>query len=642
MKTARDTQPPYQTTASKLRKTLLRRKKNPNLLTKIVDRAYKLFGVVFGNRKPSETTREEGQHGISAATGISDLEQVLEEEIASPVELAKAYMGSRPSKAALRQDLGITSSYGREEALTSSQSSAFQHGGKMCFYALCLDLKRKSSILDNDIGSGGPLRRTRQKGNLALKRRSSVLDDDIGSGGPLRRIRQKANLLMLRDKRELGYTALQQPDHASHKLLLMNESELKIVKGAEKIETQACMALRSLEKVDSPKLLSYPHDNQKSEVQHHERLHDSRELTSKGKEKFEENGPKKFLMEKVLGHKFPSIVQGPRVKECRTRFELDMLLESVNSALKRVEELLNGIKNHSVSSEGSIHVEDHFSALNLRCIERLYGDRGLEVIETLRKCPSTAQDSKDLSTKCLVAEIKETKEKSRKDDDVLYSVAAGSRHSIVCLLLKNSESKYCSNWTTFLEPMLYVPSRPENSDNVKDVEISTCGATTNEGDSDGSLGANSVTFNNVKQAPAVGVVNDNVLPRSSTELSRRDPTPRPRNVHDDGHEAKSNIDDVPSSQQGDTSRTPPVANTNFAKFEKEEGELSPNVYFDEAYFATYGDHNGSNAKEKHSMEIDADADEEDTKNVLENGKIIKMETVMILMVKQKAKERPRG
>ncbi|GKA86011.1 hypothetical protein Tco_0807722 [Tanacetum coccineum] len=317
-----------------------------------------------------ETTREEGQRGnsasISAATGISDIGQVLqqktftrskierlkallhsnpycspssllrleastsgslkkhgderdnlhaittpmvtsrvlEEEIASPVELAKAYMGSRPSK-------GITSSYGREEALTSSQS-AFQHGGKM-----------------------------------ALKRRSSILDDDIGSGGPLRRIRQKANLLMIRDKREPGYTALQQPDHASHKLLLMNESEPKIVKGAKKnrdtsmhgsglvsgyanIPTKSTQtatkilqhlekmdlkeknsgstksptkltldmlhgqALRSLEKVDSPKLLSYPHDNQKSEVQHHERLHDSRELTSKGKEKVEENGPRKF------------------------------------------------------------------------------------------------------------------------------------------------------------------------------------------------------------------------------------------------------------------------------------------------------------------------------------------------------------
>ncbi|GKC47660.1 hypothetical protein Tco_1065382, partial [Tanacetum coccineum] len=143
-----------------------------------------------------------------------------------------------------------------------------------------------------------------------LKHRSSILDDDIGSGGPLRRIRQKTNLLMLRDKRELGYTALQQPDHASQKLLLINEDPTKSTQTATKImqhlekmdlkeknfgstksPTKLMLdmlhgqALRSLEKVDSPKLLSYPHDNQKSGVQHHQRLHDSRELTSKGKEK---------------------------------------------------------------------------------------------------------------------------------------------------------------------------------------------------------------------------------------------------------------------------------------------------------------------------------------------------------------------
>ncbi|GKE15978.1 paired amphipathic helix protein Sin3-like protein 2 isoform X3, partial [Tanacetum coccineum] len=306
-------------------------------------------------------------------------------------------------------------------------------------------------------------------------------------------------------------------------------------------------------------------------------------------------------------------------------FELDMLLESVNLALKRVEELLKGINNRSVSSEGSISVEDHFSALNLRCIEPIYcGTCYINSYEAETRRVDK-QDSKDLSTKCLVAEIKETKEKSQKDDDVLYSVAAGK----VCST-KEQVNKVLKLWTTFLEPMLYVPSRPENSDNVEDVEISTRGATRNKGESHGSPGADSVTFNNVKQgkpacngddnvspkrvdsskvimvnggtlpkedgsrvekdvkntgirdkAPAVGVVNDNVLPRSSTELSGRDATPRPRNVHDDGHEAKSNIDDVPSSQQGDTSRTPPVANGNFAKFEKEERELSPNVYFDE-------------------------------------------------------------
>ncbi|GKE18758.1 hypothetical protein Tco_1426335, partial [Tanacetum coccineum] len=266
------------------------------------------------------TTREEGQRGnsasISAATGISDLEQVLQqktftrldastsgslkkhgderdnlhaittpmvtsrEEITSPVELAKAYMGFRPSKAALRQDLvlhnnatgflkspntliapkianGFTTprSRGRSAmcnmartpyARSPSTFTEKENGipwkyalitnimrhvfyvllsrgdkigwlyelakwvtGEMgwikmdkfesgCVHALCLALKRKSSILDDDIGSGGPLRRTRQKANLALKRRSSVLDDDIGSGGPLRRTRQKANLALKR------------------------------------------------------------------------------------------------------------------------------------------------------------------------------------------------------------------------------------------------------------------------------------------------------------------------------------------------------------------------------------------------------------------------------------------------------------
>ncbi|GJS04395.1 paired amphipathic helix protein Sin3-like protein 2 isoform X3 [Tanacetum coccineum] len=276
----------------------------------------------------------------------------------------------------------------------------------------------------------------------------------------------------------------------------------------------------------------------------------------------------------------------------RSWFELDMLLEYVNSALKRVEELLNGINNRSVSSKGSIRVEDHFSSPNLRCIERLYGDHGLEVMGTRRLyVPHLEYDLTD------------------KDIHVdLFKI---------------------------IKPMLYVPSRPENFDNVEDVEISIRGATTNEGESDGSPGVDSVTFNNVKQGkPAwngddnaspkrvdsskVIMVNGGTLPKEDRSRGR-DATPRPRNVHDDGHEAKSNIDDVPSSQQGDTSRTPPVANGNFAKFEKEEGELSPNVYFDEADLAAYGDHNGSNAKAKHSMEIDADADDEDSKNVLEGG-----------------------
>nr|GFC09643.1 SIN3-like 4 [Tanacetum cinerariifolium] len=61
--------------------------------------------------------------------------------------------------------------------------------------------------------------------------------------------------------------------------------------------------------------------------------------------------------------------------------------------------------------------------------------------------------------------------------------------------------------------MLYVLSRPENFDNVEDVEISTRGATRNEGGSDGSPGDDSFTFNNVKQGKPSCNGDDNVSPK---------------------------------------------------------------------------------------------------------------------------------
>lgn len=43
------------------------------------------------------------------------------------------------------------------------------------------------------------------------------------------------------------------------------------------------------------------------------------------------------------------------------RFELDMLLESVNVTTKRVEELLEKINNNTIKTDGPIRVEDHFT-----------------------------------------------------------------------------------------------------------------------------------------------------------------------------------------------------------------------------------------------------------------------------------------
>ncbi|KAL6005805.1 hypothetical protein ACLOJK_006378 [Asimina triloba] len=67
------------------------------------------------------------------------------------------------------------------------------------------------------------------------------------------------------------------------------------------------------------------------------------------------------------------------------RFELDMLLESVNVTTKRVDELLDKINDNTIKPDNQFRIEDHFTALNVRCMERLYGDHGLDVLDVLRK-----------------------------------------------------------------------------------------------------------------------------------------------------------------------------------------------------------------------------------------------------------------
>lgn len=223
------------------------------------------------------------------------------------------------------------------------------------------------------------------------------------------------------------------------------------------------------------------------------------------------------------------------------RYELDMLLESVSSAAKRAEELYNNITETKISVETLNRIEDHFTVLNLRCIERLYGDHGLDVIDILRKNPTHAlpviltrlkqkqeewsrcrsdfnkvwaeiyaknhyksldhrsfyfkqQDSKNLSTKSLVAEIKEIKEKQQKEDDIIQSIAAGNKQPLIphlefeysdvgihedlyklvrysCEELFSSKellNKIMRLWSTFLEPMLGVPSQSHGTERAED------------------------------------------------------------------------------------------------------------------------------------------------------------------------------
>ncbi|KAF5794461.1 hypothetical protein HanXRQr2_Chr08g0328331 [Helianthus annuus] len=432
MATAGDGNPPYETTGAggKFRKRPLRRSvpatpyarppsaarnHNPSMLKKLVVEpasrliyagAHRLFDVFrkrplvqsLGppeiNKEPQNVLQNEGGNvnsaSVSAATGISELESllqqktftrseierltsvlhskttespsndslekrgakrdnfhaaistpigtsgVLKEETASPAELAKHYMGSRQDSKLLPRT-PITAVAQKTANSLGNLENGFatpRSRGRSAMYTMARAPYSRSPLsfsqqgIKSDYGHDAALTSSQgHEGKMALKRRSSVLDDDIGSGGPLRRIRQKANLLSQREKKELGYTTFQQPEDSGQYLLLTNASEprgsdyasvpTKATQTANKIlqhldkpnsienkslSTLAGMnektpnklrldmlhgqALRSLEKADSPKLDSSFRDIQKPVVS---------ELTlqSKSKDKTEENGLRK-------------------------------------------------------------------------------------------------------------------------------------------------------------------------------------------------------------------------------------------------------------------------------------------------------------------------------------------------------------
>ncbi|KAJ0256288.1 Histone deacetylase interacting domain-containing protein [Hirschfeldia incana] len=312
------------------------------------------------------------------------------------------------------------------------------------------------------------------------------------------------------------------------------------------------------------------------------------------------------------------------------RFELDMLLESVNSATNRVEELLAKINSNELKTDTPICIEDHLTALNIRCIERLYGDHGLDVIDLLKKnaylalpviltrlkqkqeewgrCRSEfnkvwadiytknyhrsldhrsfyfkQQDSKNLSTKALLAEIKEISEKSRGEDDALLALAAGNRrtvcsnmsfdypdpdlHEDLYQLIKYSCGEMCSTeqldmvmkvWTEFLEPMFGVPSRPQVAEDREDAVKTTTNQSLKSGDvSEGSPqnGANvasSVRSNGPRKA--IDSDRDVTASKSSDDNIQNDKMPKNQTTPDERPETKLAV----TIERMHSSNTPPV------------------------------------------------------------------------------------
>ncbi|CAL0328496.1 unnamed protein product [Lupinus luteus] len=195
-------------------------------------------------------------------------------DVFSPSELAKAYMGSRPSKVS-QSMLGLRSPPTEDSTLLKSQhctlksptmsivpratSLARDHHdngfltqktrGRSAIYSMArTPYARVYPASKQGVGvavEGGPsslsqyaldhniLSGSKQE---ALKRRSSVLDNDIGSVGPVRRIRHKSNLLSSKglalphsssplsiSMSRVGVDAAQQPSSSMQRPILLGE-----------------------------------------------------------------------------------------------------------------------------------------------------------------------------------------------------------------------------------------------------------------------------------------------------------------------------------------------------------------------------------------------------------------------------------
>ncbi|KAL0008191.1 hypothetical protein SO802_009693 [Lithocarpus litseifolius] len=344
-----------------------------------------------------------GSHLISTPVINSS---VLDEDVASPAELAKAYMGSKPSKVSPSM-LGIRSQALREDSTVISSGPFLQKSpimplvlrssghagypengfmtprsrGKSAIYSMARTpysrvnptstIKGVGPIVAYDGPSSSSSSQAAWEQNKvsgskqgALKRRSSVFDNDIGSVGPIRRIRQKPSLLSSRglsvpvSGSPLPITgtgvspgSAQRPSFLTQKPPLLGESKDHLMKNstengdnsmpgtsfplvsskssemASKILQQLeklvspkekssefklasvrdsspsklspsmlrGKALRSLETVESPKLLENLSENNKLDSSLDTLLPDAVDITQQKQNKVEENGPLKLV-----------------------------------------------------------------------------------------------------------------------------------------------------------------------------------------------------------------------------------------------------------------------------------------------------------------------------------------------------------
>ncbi|KAH6826510.1 hypothetical protein C2S53_014723 [Perilla frutescens var. hirtella] len=236
-----------------------------------------LSTVDSGRQKEFTNCVSEGNRNDGTFTPIQN-SKVLENDIASPAELAKAYMGRRPSQVS-PSVLGMRNQLGKEgtgllsDTLIASKSPIMSLAKKTSFSLVAAEngfitprsrgrsaiynMARtpysrvhptsilKGSGINNYAGpstSSSSLSPVEKDENfdsrlVTLKRRSSVLDDEIGSVGPMRRIRQKPNLLASRFHHTAHGVGI--VSHAKQKPQLNGEETYKVLKNSVENENES-------------------------------------------------------------------------------------------------------------------------------------------------------------------------------------------------------------------------------------------------------------------------------------------------------------------------------------------------------------------------------------------------------------------
>ncbi|KAL1546111.1 nuclear pore complex protein NUP1-like [Salvia divinorum] len=287
-----------------------------------------------------EENRNDGIRSSAVMLTPVNISNVVESDIASPSELAKAYMGSRPSQVSpsllgMRNQLGKEGTVFLADTLNPSRSpivslakrssvsmSAAENGfitprsrGRSAIYTMArtpYSRVLRTSMLKgtgiNSSGFAGPstsssLSPLENDGNfdsrLGTKRRISALDDEIGAVGPMRRIRQKSNLLTS----SIHHTAhgVGVGSHAKQKSQMNGEERNKVLKNSGENEN---------ERVPST---SYSHVPSKSKevaakiLQQLEKISPKVKLPVSKLEGMRENSPSKLISSTLPGRALRSM-----------------------------------------------------------------------------------------------------------------------------------------------------------------------------------------------------------------------------------------------------------------------------------------------------------------------------------------------